>query len=81
VQAIGGHDTSARLADVAAPTLVVHGSDDQMLDVSNGRLIAAGIPGARLTVLEGVGHLFWVEQPQRSAALVREHALQGAAAQ
>lgn len=74
-QAAMAHDTSARLASVAVPTLVIHGSEDQMLDVSNGKLIASLIPGARLELLEGAGHLFWWEQPERSAALVRDHAL------
>ena len=80
VQAIGGHDTAARLGDISAPTLVVHGTDDEMLPVQNGRMIAERIPGARLEVLEGVGHLFWVEEPERSAALLREHAQTGAKA-
>jgi 3-oxoadipate enol-lactonase len=80
VQAIGGHDTSARLGEVAAPTLVVHGDEDRMLPVDNAPAIAGRIPGARLEVLEGVGHLFWIEQPERSAALVRDHARSAAAA-
>jgi 3-oxoadipate enol-lactonase len=60
------------------PTLVIHGTEDQMLDVANGEAIARAIPGARLERLEGVGHMFWIEQPERSAELVREHALAGA---
>jgi 3-oxoadipate enol-lactonase len=75
LQAIAGHDTSARLGAVETSTLVIHGDADQILDVSNGRLIAQLIPGARLEVLEGVGHLFFWEEPERSARLVREHAL------
>jgi pimeloyl-ACP methyl ester carboxylesterase len=78
-QAIQGHDTSARLGEIDIPTLVVHGSEDKMLDVANGRMIASRIPGARLEVLEGVGHMFWWEQPERTAALVREHTRVGAA--
>jgi 3-oxoadipate enol-lactonase len=80
MQAIQAHDTSARLPSLRVPTLVVHGDEDRMLSVDNGRLIASLIPGARLEVLEGVGHMFWWEQPQRSAALVREHAGAPAAA-
>jgi 3-oxoadipate enol-lactonase len=79
MQACMAHDTSARLGAIAAPTLVIHGSEDQMLDVANGEAIARAIPGARLERLEGVGHMFWIEQPQRSAELVREHALSAAA--
>ncbi len=80
MQAIGGHDTSARLASIVAPTLVVHGTEDRMLGVANGRAIAAAIPGARLELLEGVGHLFWWEQPAVSGALVAAHALGAATA-
>jgi 3-oxoadipate enol-lactonase len=75
LRAIAGHDTSARLGQITAPTLVVHGTEDQMLPVPNGHAIAALIPGARLEILEGVGHLFFWEEPDRSAQLVREHAL------
>jgi pimeloyl-ACP methyl ester carboxylesterase len=78
-QAIMGHDTSARLGDITAPTLVIHGDVDEMLPVDNARIIASRIPGARLEELEGVGHLFWWEQPERSADLLRSHALQRAA--
>jgi pimeloyl-ACP methyl ester carboxylesterase len=46
-----------------------------MLVSANGEVIAAAIPGARLELLEGVGHLFWWEAPERSAALLRAHAL------
>ncbi|HEY3021629.1 MAG TPA: alpha/beta fold hydrolase [Solirubrobacteraceae bacterium] len=79
LQACQVHDTSARLAQVAVPTLVVHGTDDEMLPAANAELIAAAIPGARLELLDGIGHLFFWEEPERSAALVRDHALAGAA--
>ncbi|HEV3229670.1 MAG TPA: alpha/beta fold hydrolase [Solirubrobacteraceae bacterium] len=71
-QAVAGHDTSARLSEIGVPTLVIHGTEDRMLPASNGDAIAARIPGARLEIFDGVGHLFFWEQPERSAALVRE---------
>jgi pimeloyl-ACP methyl ester carboxylesterase len=74
MQACAQHDTSARLHELSMPTLVIHGTADRLIDVSNGRLIARLIP-APLELLEGVGHMFWWEQPERSAELVREHAL------
>jgi len=74
LQAIMGHDTSARLPEVAVPTLVVHGTDDQMLPAVNGEMVAGLIPGARLELLDGVGHLFFWERPERAAELIREHA-------
>lgn len=41
---------------VTAPTVVLHGSDDPMLRVRNGRAVAAAIPGARFVVIDGMGH-------------------------
>jgi 3-oxoadipate enol-lactonase len=74
LSAIMGHDTSERLKEIAAPTLVVHGTEDRLLVAANGELLAKLIPGARLELLEGSGHMFFWEQPERSARLVREHA-------
>lgn len=50
-------DRSARLPSIVAPTLVVHGDCDRLIPIDNGRAIAAAVPGARLHVLEGCGHL------------------------
>ena len=74
MQACAAHDTSARLGALEMPVLVVHGTEDQLLPVQNGRVIASRIPGARLEILEGVGHLFFWERPELSAELVRTHA-------
>ncbi len=72
--AVVGHDSYARLRGLRAPTLVIHGTADQLLDAVNGDLVASLIPGARLELLDGAGHLFFWEQPQRAARLVCEHA-------
>lgn len=80
MQAIAEHDTASRLPGLDVPTLVVHGDEDQMLPVENGRLIASLVPDAQLEILDGVGHMFWWEHPARSAQLVREHALAAARA-
>ncbi|HVS29181.1 MAG TPA: alpha/beta hydrolase, partial [Solirubrobacteraceae bacterium] len=74
MQAVAGHDTSARLGQIRAATLVIHGTEDQMVPFSNAALIAYRIEGARLEVLDAVGHLFFLERPERSAELLREHA-------
>jgi 3-oxoadipate enol-lactonase len=73
MRAITEHDTSARLPEIGLPTLVLHGTLDQLLPVQNGRLIAELIPGARLEIFDGVGHLFFWEQPARSVELLRGH--------
>lgn len=79
-QAIFGHDTSGRLGEISGPTLIVHGTEDGVLPFPNGELIASLMPAARFEVLEGIGHMFWWEQPQRSAELIREHALAASSA-
>jgi len=49
-------DRRAALASIAAPTLVLHGADDPLMPVEAGRDTAASIPGARLRIIEGMGH-------------------------
>jgi 3-oxoadipate enol-lactonase len=72
-QACIEHDTSARLHQLELPTQVIHGTVDQILPVQNGEIVAGLIPGARLELLEGVGHLFFWERPERAAELLRAH--------
>jgi 3-oxoadipate enol-lactonase len=74
MQACAAHDTYARLPQLTAPTLVVHGTEDEILPVQNGHLVASRIPNSRLEILPGVGHLFFLERPERSADLIRTHA-------
>jgi 3-oxoadipate enol-lactonase len=70
MQAILGHDTGSRLPGLEIPTLVLHGTVDRVLPYDNGPLIASLVPGSRLDTLEDVGHMFWWEQPERSAELL-----------
>jgi class 3 adenylate cyclase len=52
-------DVRALLATIQAPTLVLHREHDRVAPVWAGEELAAGIPGARLTVLPGEDHAFW----------------------
>lgn len=49
-------DRTERLKEVRCPTLVIHGRADRLIDVSGGEATAAAIPGARLLVLDEMGH-------------------------
>ena len=49
-------DRSAEVARITAPTLVIHGDRDPMVNPSGGRATAAAIPGARLVSVAGMGH-------------------------
>ena len=53
---IASGDRTKMLGKVRAPTLVIHGSVDKMIRPSGGRATAKAIPGARLTMIEGMGH-------------------------
>jgi pimeloyl-ACP methyl ester carboxylesterase/DNA-binding SARP family transcriptional activator len=55
--AVGHFDVTSLLGAVRAPTLVMHVRDDAVTPVEQGRLMAAGIPGARFVVLPGANHL------------------------
>jgi pimeloyl-ACP methyl ester carboxylesterase len=45
-----------RLASVTAPTLVIHGTVDPLVRPEGGKDTAASIPGAKLLMIEGMGH-------------------------
>jgi pimeloyl-ACP methyl ester carboxylesterase len=51
-----------------APTLVITGESDVVVEPASARKLAAAIPGAKLIVYPHVGHLPQIEIPQRSAA-------------
>lgn len=54
VLATGGF--AARLGSITAPTLVIHGDQDRLVPLAGGMDSARAIPGASLTVIEGMGH-------------------------
>jgi pimeloyl-ACP methyl ester carboxylesterase len=66
------HDASSRLAAIDAPTLVIHGTADNVVDHRNATLLAERIPHASLQLLEGAGHLLFWERADRVAALITE---------
>ena len=46
-----------KLRGVGAPTLVIHGDDDPLVPKAGGEQTAASVPGARLHIVPGMGHL------------------------
>ena len=64
------HDAGSRLGAITAPTLVIHGEQDRVLPLDNGRLLADGIPGARLLALGAGGHAVPTDVPGASRELV-----------
>jgi pimeloyl-ACP methyl ester carboxylesterase len=56
-QAFGEPNWRNRLKDIRTPTLVMHGTHDYCLPLDHGQALAQEIPGARLVVVEGMGHV------------------------
>ena len=63
-QAMAGadFDQSRDVGRISSPTLVIHGAEDRYVPPANARALAEAIPGARLLVLEGAGHLVFIER-------------------
>jgi pimeloyl-ACP methyl ester carboxylesterase len=53
---IASGDRTAELKTIRVPTLVIHGSKDRMVAKSGGVATAKAIPGARLMIVDGMGH-------------------------
>jgi pimeloyl-ACP methyl ester carboxylesterase len=64
----------AALGSLAVPTLVVHGDADRLVPLENGRATAAAIPGARLEIIEGMGHDYPPQYWDRLVELITTHA-------
>ncbi len=60
------------LGAISAPTLILHGTADNVVDHGNASLLAARIADSRVELLAGAGHLFFWEQPDRFVELVTE---------
>ncbi|MGH9246854.1 MAG: alpha/beta fold hydrolase [Acidimicrobiales bacterium] len=70
VKAIREIDLYAGLAGIAVPTTIVAGSRDCFFPRSLIRRLVAGIPGARLELIAGAGHMLPLEVPDRVAELI-----------
>jgi pimeloyl-ACP methyl ester carboxylesterase len=53
---IASGDRTPLLRTITAPTVVIHGTKDKLVPPSGGRATAKAIPGARLVLIEGMGH-------------------------
>jgi len=72
LQAILAWESYSRIAQITAPTLVIHGKSDALVPPGNGELIAKRIPGARLVLLEHASHLFSTDQPEEANRQILE---------
>lgn len=66
-----GHDAWDLLPRITAPTLVIHGSDDEMNVAANAPLLAERIPGAELHILHGARHVYFWDHGEEANRVVR----------
>jgi pimeloyl-ACP methyl ester carboxylesterase len=66
-QAMAGltFNTEERLKEIAAPTLIIAGTRDNVVPPRNAELLAAAIPGACLDLIDGAGHVLNIEHAER----------------
>ena len=62
LQAAMSFNVESRVAEIRSPTLVLSGDADVIVPVQNSRNLAEKIPGARLQIIEGGSHTFFIEQ-------------------
>jgi pimeloyl-ACP methyl ester carboxylesterase len=70
IAAVLAHDALDRLSSIERPTLVITGSQDQIIPAENSETLCGSIPRARLEVIEDAGHLFFIEQPERALTVL-----------
>ena len=71
VAAAAAHSTQARLGEITAPTLVVHGAQDKLQAARNAQLLASGIRDAELAIWPDAGHVYVTDEPEADVAVAR----------
>lgn len=74
VAIVASGERSEQLAQIRTPTLVIHGAADPLVPLACGEDTARHIPGARLEVIEGMGHDLPAQLIERLLALIDAHA-------
>ncbi|MGO8933255.1 MAG: alpha/beta fold hydrolase [Terracidiphilus sp.] len=75
LQAILAWESYSRIAQITAPTLVIHGKSDALVPPGNGELIAKRIPGAKLVLLDHASHLFLTDRTDEAHRVILEFLL------
>jgi pimeloyl-ACP methyl ester carboxylesterase len=72
--AIASPDRRGPLGSVAVPTVVIHGTEDPLIQPDGGEATAKAIPGAKLVLIEGMGHDLPIELYERVVGEIKANA-------
>jgi pimeloyl-ACP methyl ester carboxylesterase len=72
LQGILQWEAYSRIAQIAAPTLLIHGETDQLIPVANAPLLAERIAGAKLALIPHASHIFETDQPGVAVRAITE---------
>lgn len=70
--AIAQYESASRIGSLRVPTLVVHGTADQIVPYERGLRLAELVPGARLHLLDGAGHNYLTDQADEANRVVSD---------
>jgi pimeloyl-ACP methyl ester carboxylesterase len=76
---LGSGSRKERLRAVKAPTLVIHGTVDPLVRPEGGKDTAASIPGAKLLMIDGMGHALPIPMWPQIIDAIDKHAHEAAA--
>jgi pimeloyl-ACP methyl ester carboxylesterase len=81
LRALQAYKSTGRVSEIRRPTLVLGAMDDRVIAPQTSWELAREIPGATLTMLSGVGHVLFLEDPQGVSRVIVDHLLRGRAAE
>lgn len=59
-------NAESRISQIQAPTLIMAGSDDEVVPPGNAQLLGERIPGSMVRIIDKTGHLFFIEKPDEA---------------
>lgn len=63
---------TTRLPNIKAPTLVLSSDNDHLIPLELSEIVARNIPGAKLKIARGFGHILFVEHPRETIEIVKK---------
>ena len=67
-----GTETPAIFKEISTPTLVIHGEEDNLIDVESSKHFEKNIPEVAVKIYSNIGHLPMYEDPERTAKDIRD---------